>query len=128
MQIAADQWIEYSISFLVGNSREGGKIDTYQYLAGAGYKLDWWMFSSRYLGINLAVSTGVQHQQDYRLMFSSQLIFDYKPLLGIDYAVLPRWLAIPLNIILPFQVGVKADYIWGRPPIYYVGRVIDLVY
>jgi hypothetical protein len=48
---SVDQWLEYNFSFLISNSAGGEKIDTYQYLAGDGYKLDWWVSSSRFVGM-----------------------------------------------------------------------------
>jgi len=127
-QGTVDQWFEYNASFEISDSKGNGKIDTYQYKLGLGYKLDWWMFSSRHIGFYVFAMTGLQHQEDDRLMFSTQFVLDIAPLIGIDYAALPWWLGIPLHIILPFQIGIQTDYVWNRPPSHYITRVVDLVY
>ena len=127
-QGTVDQWFEYNASFEISDSKGNGKIDTYQYKAGLGYKLDWWMFSSRHIGFYLFAMTGLQHQEEDRLMFSTQFVLDIAPLIGIDYAALPWWLGIPLHIILPFQIGIQTDYVWNKQPSHYITRVIDLVY
>ncbi len=125
-----DQWFEYNFSFLISNSVRGGKIDTYQYLAGVGYKLDWWVSSSRFIGTLLFIDMGLQHKTGLgdRFMASPKLGIDIAPLLGIDYAELPWWIGVPLNILLPFQLTIQADYVWNQEPVYYITRVVDLVY
>ena len=125
-----DQWFEYNFSFLISNSVRGEKIDTYQYLVGIGYKLDWWVSSSRFIGMLLFFDMGLQHKTEVgdNFMVSPKLGIDIAPLLGIDYAELPWWLGIPLNILLPFQLTIQADYIWSQQPAYYLTRVVDLVY
>ena len=93
-----------------------------------GYKLDWWIYSSRYVGIFFFLSSGLQHKDEDRLIISPKFAIDIASLIGIDYAELPIWLAIPLNLILPFQDGIQADYVWGKSTVYYITRVVDLTY
>lgn len=125
-----DQWFEYNLSFLISNTERGEKIDTYQYLAGIGYKLDWWVSSSRFVGMLLFIDMGLQHKTEVgdNFMVSPKLGIDVAPMLGIDYAELPWWIGVPLNILLPFQLTIQADYVWNQEPVYYITRVVDLVY
>ncbi len=125
-----DQWFEYNLSFLIGNSAWGEEIDTYQYLAGVGYKLDWWVSSSRFVGMLLFIDMGLQHKANVGddFMVSPKLGVDIAPLVGIDYAELPWWIGIPLNLLFPFQITIQADYVWNQEPVYYITRVVDLVY
>ncbi len=127
---SVDQWFEQNFSFLISNSAWGEEIDTYQYLAGVGYKLDWWVSSSRFIGVFLFADVGLQHKIDLgdRFMASPKFGIDIAPLLGIDYAELPWWIGIPLNILLPFQLTVQADYVWNQKPVYSLTRIVDLVY
>jgi len=123
-----DNWFGLTGSFNMGYNRNWKPVMR-QYKAGGYYNGDFWVSKRRYIGVFSYIEVGLQNKDDLnKAMFSPSLGLQLGPLLGLDDFSLPRWLWIPIQmIVLPLKLMINLNVVPGQMPAYNLFGEIDLI-
>jgi hypothetical protein len=77
--------------------------------------MDIWVSRKRYLGLYSYLEAGVDVRDGVgRFLFAPSIGIQAGPLIGWDNYVLPDWLRIPLQLVLPVKGYVTYNVISGK--------------
>ncbi|MCX5797321.1 MAG: hypothetical protein NTY77_17655 [Elusimicrobia bacterium] len=122
-----DQWVGYTGS--VNLAAKYSEASVSQYKVGGTYNCDVWVSRKRYFGVYSYLETGLQSRSGQQhLLLSPAVGLQLGPLIGLDNYTLPRWLWVPLQLIVPLKFVFNPNYAVGAKPAYNFYGEIDLLF
>jgi hypothetical protein len=127
---SVDHWLGWTVSYIGGLANAKKENPGFHRIKlGPQYNMDIWVTKKRYLGIYSYVESGVDIRDGAsHFLFAPSIGLQIGPLIGWDNYVLPDWLRIPLQIILPVKGCVTYNVAAGEKPEPSFAIEVDLLF
>ncbi|MFA6583415.1 MAG: hypothetical protein WCS77_03875 [Elusimicrobiaceae bacterium] len=122
-----DRWAGYTFSYLAGYANH---VPMTTKVSGGMYcDFDFWVTKKKYFGLYSYLEAGIERNDGInRFAFSPSVGLQFGPLFGLDDYVLPRWLWVPMQFVLPLKLVFGANVVPSQITTYNITAEIDLLF
>lgn len=124
-----DHWLAGTVSFSHGFSHKADP-SFWWFKGGPAYNLDVWVSDKRFFSVYSYLEMGGDvSQDDLHFLFAPTVGLQLGSLIGWDNYTLPRWVSIPLQMLLPVKASMSYNVIAGARKNRFTWQIeIDLLY